>query len=86
MRVLLEHLAVLEETAQQEALPLSLMELPARLYCKHLVEGLGQEAPMGLTEVAVAVAALVPLAVTLLAQQKVMVATLLYKARQREIH
>ena len=85
MLALLEHLAVLEETAQQEALPLSLMELPARLYCKHLVEGLGQEAPMGLTEVAVAVAALVPLAVTLLAQQKVMVATQMCKVRRRVI-
>ena len=60
MLALLEHLAVLEETAQQEALPLSLMELPARLYCKHLVEGLGQEAPMALTEAAVEAAVLEP--------------------------
>ena len=60
MLALLEHLAVLEETAQQEALPLSLMELPARLYCRHLVEDTGQEVPMALTEAAVAVAVLEP--------------------------
>tara|TARA_R110000824_G_scaffold101418_1_gene240995 strand:- start:1433 stop:1585 length:153 start_codon:yes stop_codon:yes gene_type:complete len=44
MLVPLEPLAVLEETVQQEALLLSLMEMPAKSYCKHLVEDLGQEA------------------------------------------
>jgi hypothetical protein len=58
-------------------------ELPARLYCRHLVEDTGQEAPMALTEAEVAVAALVPLAVTLLAQQKVMVATQMCKVRRK---
>ena len=60
MLALLEHLAVLEGTAQQEALLLSLMELLARSYCRHLVEGLGQEAPMALTEAAVEAAVLEP--------------------------
>ena len=60
MLALLEHLAVLEETAQQEALPLSLMELPGTVYCKHLVEDTGQEVPMALTEAEVAVAVLEP--------------------------
>ena len=83
MLALLEHLAVLEETAQQEAIPLSLMELPARLYCRHLVEDTGQEAPMALMEEVVAEAVLEILVGTLLAQQKVMVATQMCKVRRK---
>ena len=53
MLALLEHLAVPEETVHQAECLLSLMELPARLYCKHLAEHMDTAVPMALTEEAV---------------------------------
>ena len=55
MLVPLVLLEVPEETVHQAEYLLSLMELPARLYCKHLAEHMDTAVPMALTEEAVVV-------------------------------